>query len=220
MALKSDNNPHIQTAYRIETERLVLRCWSPQDAPVLRAALDVSDAHLRPMIPFMKDEPRSLQQTAQWLREIRASFDLGKMFRYAVFDAKEESLLGENMLMARVGPGGLEIGYWTHKDAIGKGFANEATVAMIRVAFEIEKAKRVEIMCAPENKVSAFIPARLGFTHEATLKKRAQDSEGVYCDLMMWSLFAADYPSSPAAKSTFRAFDCMGEVINVTEIRA
>ena len=157
-----------------------------------------------------------MQQTAQWLREIRASFDLGKMFRYAVFDAAEEILLGENMLLARVGPGGLEIGYWTHRDAIGKGFASEATAAMIRAAFEIEKVERVEIMCAPDNKPSAVIPSRLGFTHEATLKKRALDSEGIYCDLMMWSLFATDYPSSPAANSTFRAFDCMGEAIQLT----
>ena len=215
MALKTDSDPQIQTAYRIETERLVLRCWSPEDAPVLRAALDACDAHLRPMIPFMKDEPRSLLQTAQWLREIRSAFDLGKMYRYAVFDAAEENLLGENMLMARVGPGGLEIGYWTHKDAVGKGYASEATVAMIRAAFDIEQAERVEIMCSPENKASALIPARLGFKHEATLKKRALDSEGSYCDLMMWSLFATDYPSSPAANSPFRAFDCMGEAIQI-----
>lgn len=207
------NDPQIRTAYRIETDRLVLRCWSPADAPVLRAALDASDAHLRPMIPFMKDEPRSLQETAQWLRGLRAAFDLGQMYRYAVYDATEQNLLGENMLLARVGPGGLEIGYWTHKDAIGKGIAREASSAMIRMAFEIEKMKRVEIMCAPQNKASASIPAHLGFTHEATLKKRALDSEGGIQDLMVWSLFADDYPSSPAARSTFRAFDCLGEVI-------
>lgn len=202
-----------RTAYRLETERLVLRCWSPEDAPRLRATLDVCDAHLRPMIPFMKDEPRTLQQTAEWLRELRAGFDLGKLYRYAVFDKDESKLLGENMLLSRVGPGGLEIGYWTHKDAVGKGIANEATCAMIRVAFEIEKMDRVEIMCAPENAASAAIPARLGFTHEATLKKRAMDSEGVICDLMVWSLFAADYSASPAAKMTMRAFDCMGVAI-------
>ncbi len=165
------------------------------------------------MIPFMKDEPRSLQQTAEWLRGHRAAFDLRQMYRYAVFDQAEKNLLGENMLLARVGPGGLEIVYWTHKDAIGKGFATEATSAMIRVAFEIEKIKRVEIMCAPENKASASIPARLGFTHEATLKKRAVDSEGETRDLMIWSLFASDYPATPAANITFEAFDCMGENI-------
>jgi len=213
MALKSDNSQKGRAAYRIETGRLVLRCWSPADAPVLRAALDVCDAHLRPMIPFMKDEPRSLQQTALWLRGHRAAFDLDEMYRYAVFDASEKNLLGENMLLARVGPGGLEIGYWTHKDAIGRGFATEATSALIRVAFEIKKVERVEIMCTPENTASASIPARLGFTHEATLKKRALDSDGVSRDLMVWSLFSADYPSSPAASTALRAFDCMGEII-------
>jgi RimJ/RimL family protein N-acetyltransferase len=213
MVLKPDKEPQNCTAYRVHTERLVLRCWSPEDAPALRRALDDCDAHLRPMIPFMKDEPRSLQQTARWLRGHRAAFDLGQMYRYAVFDAEEQNLVGENMLLARVGPGGLEIGYWTHKDAIGKGFATEASSAMIRVAFEIEKVKRVEIMCAPENKASASIPARLGFTHEATLKKRALDSQGDTCDLMVWSLFAEDYLSSPAASIAFKAFDCMGEII-------
>ena len=214
MALMSGNEPKTRTAYRIETERLVLRCWSPADAPVLRAALDACATHLRPWIPFMKDEPRSLQQTALWLRGLRAAFDSGTMLRYAVFDRGEENLLGENMLMARVGPGGLEIGYWTHKDATGHGFANEATCAMIRVAFDIEKAGRVEIMCVPENRASASIPARLHFTHEATLRKRAVDTEGVSRDLMVWSLFAEDYPSSPAANLSYRAFDCMGEVID------
>jgi RimJ/RimL family protein N-acetyltransferase len=190
-----------------------MRCWSPADAPVLRAALDVCDAHLRPMIPFMKDEPRSLQETVQWLRGHRAAFDLGTMYRYAVYDSEEQNLLGENMLLARVGPGGLEIGYWTHKDTVGKGIATEASSAMIRVAFEIEKVNRVEIMCAPQNLASAAIPARLGFTNEATLKKRALDSEGGIQDLMVWSLFADDYPASPAAGIAFRAFDCLGECI-------
>ena len=203
------------TAYRVETGRLVLRCWTPGDAPRLRAALDVCDAYLRPWIPFMKDEPRTLKQTAEWLRGHRAAFDLNQMHRYAVFDADEKNLLGENMLINRVGPGGLEIGYWTHKHATGKGIATEASSAMIRVAFEIEKVDRVEIMCAPENKASAAIPARLGFSHEATLKKRAMDSEGGICDLMVWSLFATDYISSPAATVRLRAYDCMGELISL-----
>ena len=211
--MKPDNETQKRTAYRILTERLVLRCWSPEDAPVLREALDACDAHLRPMIPFMKAEPRSLQQTAEWLRGHRAAFDLRQMYRYAVFDKQEQNLLGENMLLARVAPGGLEIGYWTHKDAIGKGIATEATCAMIRVAFEIEKVERLEIMCAPENAASASIPARLGFTHEATLKKRARDSEGGTRDLMVWSLFAEDYPATPAIGVAFRAFDCMGKFI-------
>lgn len=202
-----------RAAYRIETDRLVLRCWSPADAPRLRTALDECDDYLRPYIPFMKDEPRSLEQTAQWLRGHRAAFDQDQMYRYAVFDHQEQNLLGENMLLSRVGPGALEIGYWTHKDAERRGYATESTCAMIRVAFEIEKVRRVEIMCAPENAASAAIPAKLGFTHEATLKERALDSDGEIRNLMIWTLFAADYPSSAAAKQTIRAYDCLGRFI-------
>ena len=202
------------TAYRVETDRLVLRCWSPLDAPLLRKTLDANDQHLRPMIPFMKDEPRSLEQTAQWLRGLRALFDLGQNYRYAVFDKSEKQLLGENMLLTRAGPGALEVGYWTHKDFTGKGFAAEATCALIRVAFDIERVARVEIHCAPENTASASIPARLGFSHECTLKHRATDSEGHIRDLMVWSLFAEDYPNSAAASLSYHAFDCMGRLVS------
>lgn len=214
MDLMMESESIKRTAYRVETGRLVLRCMSPEDAPIIRAALDANDEHLRPMIPFMQDEPRTLRQTAHWLRGYRAAFDLNRDYRYAVFDAGETKLLGMSVLLTRAGPGALEIGYWTDKDTIGQGFASEACSALIRVAFEIESVERVEIMCAPENKASAAIPARLGFTHEATLKKRSADSEGQMRDLMIWSLFAADYPASPAAETTYRAFDCLGEAIN------
>ena len=93
--------------------------------------------------------------------------------------------------------------------------AAEAACALTRVAFEIENVDRVEIHCAPENKASAAIPARLGFAFEGTLKRRAKDSEGGIRDLMMWSLFAADYLGSAPSKVSFRAFDCMGRVISV-----
>jgi RimJ/RimL family protein N-acetyltransferase len=209
----TENTSPATTVYRIETERLLMRCWSPADARALRTCLDDNDRHLRPWIPFMKDEPRSLEQTAEWLRSIRASFDLRQNYRYAVFDPDGEKLLGENMLLGRAGQGAFEIGYWTDRHAVGKGFATEATCALIRVAFDIEKADRLEIHCEPENAASAAIPLRLGFTHDATLPKRAPNSEGKVCDLMIWSLFAEDYPATPAADITMQAFDCLGDPI-------
>ncbi|NIP18761.1 MAG: GNAT family N-acetyltransferase [Xanthomonadales bacterium] len=200
----------VRMPYRIETERLSLRCWDPVNARVLREALDACDQHLRPWIPFMKDEPRTLEQTADWLRGHRANFDLDLHFRYAVWDRGGGGLLGENMLLKRVGPAALEIGYWTHESAVGRGIASEATCAMIRVAFEIARVERVEIQCAPGNEASAAIPEKLGFTHEATLKERAPDTEGGVHDLMIWSLFAADYPGSPATGLELKAFDGAG----------
>jgi len=211
--MSMQNTALTATAFRIETSRLLMRCWSPADARLLRACLDDNDQHLRPWIPFMKDEPRNLEQTAEWLRSIRSGFDLRQNYRYAVFDKRGENLLGENMLLGRVGKGAFEIGYWTDRHAAGKGFASEATCALIRVAFEIERADRLEIHCEPENAPSAAIPRKLGFTHDATLPRRASNSEGKICDLMIWSLFKEDYPATPAAKTSYQAFDCLGDPI-------
>jgi hypothetical protein len=39
-------------AYRIHTQRMVIRCWHPQDAPLLKEAIDQNLDHLRPWIPW------------------------------------------------------------------------------------------------------------------------------------------------------------------------
>lgn len=201
----------IRPAYRVETNRLLLRCWQPEDALELRPLLDLSADHLRPWIPFMKDEPRTLQQTADWLAVHRARFDLGEYFRYAVYEQASGALVGENMLLSRIGPDALEVGYWTSVNQGGRGLASEATCAMVKLAFEWHHVSRVELHCAPENLPSAAIAARLGFTHEATLRERAVEPDGRVRDLMIWSLLATEYPGSAAAQQDIRAFDNCGE---------
>lgn len=200
-------------AYRVETARLVIRCWMPSDAVSLRAALDDSDRHLRPWIPFMRDEPRSLEASAAWLRGNRGRFDLDQDFRYGIFDPDEREVIGEAVLLTRAGPNAREMGYWLARSAAGKGYATEAAAAMIRVGFEIDRVNRIEIRCAPENAASAAIPARLGFTHEGTLRRRFTDSEGDIHDSMVWTLFADDYPGSEARKARLRAFDALDRIM-------
>jgi RimJ/RimL family protein N-acetyltransferase len=198
-------------AYRVETERLVMRCWSPADARLVRTAIDSSDAHLRRWIPFMRDEPRSLPDTVARLRQLRSSFDLDQEYRYAFFDREERTLLGGAGLFRRVGPGALEIGYWISAAGNGKGYATEATAALVRVAFELLGIARVEIHCATLNAPSSRVPEKLGFTHEATLGRRGVDGNGDEYDLMIWTLFADRYPGSPAAAYEVRAYDGLGD---------
>jgi RimJ/RimL family protein N-acetyltransferase len=199
-------------AYRVETPRLVMRCWSPEDAPALRAALDKSDAHLRPWIPFMKDEPRSLAATVDWLRGLRATFDRGEHFRFGVF-GKDGSLIGENMLLQRVGPNALEIGYLTHLGFEGEGYATEASSAMVKLGFELYKVRRLEIHHAAGNQASGIIPERLGFTQEATLRDHMEDIEGGLHDTVIWCLHHGEYPTTSSAKLDIRLFDALNQEI-------
>lgn len=196
--------------YRVETERLVLRCWDPADAPAVRRALDESDQHLRPFVPFMRSEPRTLAETATWLRGHRAAFDRDEHYRYAVFDREERTLLGESMLVDRAGDGTWEVGYWQHVAHAGYGYATEAAAALVRVAFGASGLRRLELVCATGNHASAAVARKLGFCHEATLRQSLTDTTDTVHDAMVWTMFADDYPDTPTSATPVRAFDCLG----------
>ena len=186
-------------AYRIVTPRLVLRCWDPRDAPLLKDAIDSSLDHLRPWMPWARHEPQTLAQKVELLREFRGQFDLGADSIYGIFDAGEGRVLGGTGLHPRIGTGGLEIGYWIRADAAGRGIATEATAALTRVAFELAGVERVEIHCALENHASAAIPRKLAYS----LQEPAGDD-------LVFTLTAAEFPESPAAGTALAAFDAAG----------
>lgn len=200
--------------YRIVTERLVLRCWQPADAPRLKDAIDSSSEHLRRWMPWAHDDPRPLGATIDLLAGFRARFDLGEDYAYGVFDAGEVRVLGGGGLHRRVGDGALEIGYWLRADAIGRGYAGEIAAALARTAFEIAHVDRVEIRVDPTNERSLRIPRRLGFVEEATLRRRLPPIApgGEPRDVVVFSMFADAFRDSPVAMAVLDAFDALGPV--------
>jgi len=198
-------------AYRIETDRLVVRCYQPGDAALLKTAIDASLDALRPWMPWALAEPEPLAAKVQRLREFRGRFDLGQDFTYGVFDRGETELVGSTGLHTRLGPGAREIGYWVHAAHTGQGLATEIAGALTRVGFEVERLHRIEIHCAPDNVRSMAVARKLGYIHEATLRKRVTGADGTLRDTMIWTLFGSDYPASPAAAMTVRAYDVLGQ---------
>jgi RimJ/RimL family protein N-acetyltransferase len=196
-------------AYRVETPRLVLRCYDPRDAPRVKAAIDANLAHLAGL-HWTRLEPQTLDDKVQLLRGFRAAFDEGDDFAYGLFSHDEQTLLGSSGLHPRVGAGATEIGYWVHAAHVGQGLATEAAGALTRVAIEIEHLERVEIHCGPANVASAGVARKLGYTHEATLRGRGREPDGRPRDTMIWTLFAVDYPGTPAARTKVTAYDAIG----------
>lgn len=195
---------------RIETERFVLRCYEPGDAPLLKEATDSSLEHLRPFMGWIDHEPQPLEEKVALIGRFRDAFESGEAFVYGIFDSAETQLLGGTGLHARVGPGGLEIGYWIRASATRQGLATETTAALIRVAFELCGADRIEIRIDPANTPSLGIPRRLGVPLEATLRRRLPNRPGrPLRDVSIHTLFREDY--DPAIAPRLRAFDAAGE---------
>ena len=196
--------------YRIETERLVVRCYEPRDAPLLKEAIDSSLDHLRPWMPWAYQEPQTLEEKLELIKHFRANFDSGDNFTCGIFDADETEVLGGTGLHPRIGPGGLEIGYWIRASATRQGLVTESSAALTRVGFEICDADRIEIRIEPGNEASAGVPRKLGFLEEATLRRRLPAREtGPLRDVTIFTLFREDF--DPSLAPGIRAFDARGE---------
>jgi RimJ/RimL family protein N-acetyltransferase len=197
-------------AYRIETPRLVLECPDPARAALAKRAEDESRHALVRYMIWADREPETLDEVAAKLRSFRARFDRGEDFAYLAWDRATGECAGGCGLHARVGKGGLEIGYWVHAPRHRAGLATEMAGALTRVAFEVDDCRWVEIRCARSNTASAGVPAKLGYAHEATLRDRLELPRGAVEDALVFTLLACDYPASIGAKIEISAFDAAG----------
>ncbi len=197
-------------AYRVETERTVVRCWQPDDAEYLLQAISQSINHLRAWMPWAAHEPSTLDEKIALLRRWRAEFDLDQDYVYGIFSPDEKEVWGGSGLHKRIGADALEIGYWIRADMINKGLATEISAALTSVAFSVHKVDRVEIHCDPANVRSASVPRKLGFVQEALLRRRNVDVTGSPIDAMIWSLFRDRLAKTPVADAQLTAYDVVG----------
>jgi RimJ/RimL family protein N-acetyltransferase len=145
------------------TERLSIRCWTPGDAPALKAAIDGSLTELQRWMEWAKSEPTELPAVVERLGRFEQEFLDGVDWSFGLFLPGQPSVLGGAALHPRIGPGALELGYWLRNDCTGHGYATEAAAALTWIGLDRLGAERIEIRCDPENRPSAAIPARLGY---------------------------------------------------------
>jgi RimJ/RimL family protein N-acetyltransferase len=202
----------INPAYRIETERLVVRCYQPLDTQLLADSVMESVEHLKPWMPWAHNEPRPYEDRLEGVKRFRGMFDLHENYVYGIFNPAETKLLGGTGLHPRLGENELEIGYWINKDYINQGLVTESTAALIKVAFEIIHVHRIEIHCDPGNLASATVPRKLGFIHEGTLRQKTPFLDR-WSDSMVWGLLESEYSNSPSVKAQIKAFDANGNTL-------
>ena len=199
--------------YRIETDRLIIRCYEPKDARLLKKSIDESLDHLRTWMPWALDEPEAIEKKIVRLRKYRGEFDLEIDYNFGIFSKDDKVHIGSTGLHTRAGEGAREIGYWLNAGYLGKGYATETVKSLAKVAFKIEGIARLEIRCDPNNIKSRAIPEKLGFVHTTTLKDERTDSYGKKIDSTVWSLWKEEYDSGEMNPLYIQAFNVINEPI-------
>lgn len=202
---------HPLKTYRIETERLVVRCYKPEDASLLKIAIDENLQHLAPWMPWIKFEPETLEAKAERVQNFINRYKSGEDSTMAIFNKEETILIGSTGLHNRLAGNALEIGYWLHKDYTGLGLMIENVKALTKIAFEVEEVERLEIHCDDRNAASAAIPPKCGYHLRETLIGNAEDNEGNLRNTMVWEMMKDSYEASPSVALAVKAYDANGK---------
>ena len=146
---------------RIDHDGLELRRWVPDDDVILHELINRNVEHLRPRMPWIAVEPQVLADRRQLIEKWQREWEAGGDVVFAI--RRDGEVLGAAGLHRRLGPGGLEIGYWVDGDHQGQGIATSTTRALTDLAFTVPAIDRVEIHHDVTNLASARIPQKLGY---------------------------------------------------------
>lgn len=146
---------------RVERYGVVVRRWEADDAPALHAAVLANLEHLRPFMPWVAHEPLSLQQRRALIEGWTVEWAGGGDLTVGIW--RGDRVLGSAGLHRRLGPDGLEIGYWVDRDHLRQGVATAAARALTDLAFTVPGIERVRICHDADDAASARVPARLGY---------------------------------------------------------
>ena len=167
----------------IETERLCLRAFTPDDLDELFTVF--GDAEVMRYISGGK--PRSREDTKKGLLSSLAGWQRRGFGLWAVVVKESKKMIGYCGLIFLDDTPEIEVAYGLARAYWGKGYATEAALASLRFGFDELKLKRIVAVVNPENIPSQRVLEKLGMTY----MKMAHHYEA---DLMCYEMRDAPLP--------------------------
>ncbi len=174
----------------LETERLILRPVEEDDAAILHPLIDDADVAatmLSTPHPYPEGEFRA------FIRNARESLERRERYEMAIV-LKETGLpVGAirffNMAWEHLR---CETGCWLGKTYWGRGYATEATEAMIRFGFEELGLESIHAHCLESNKASARVLEKAGLTLEGKIRRAVRKGDEFH-DVLLFGIIREDF---------------------------
>ena len=173
----------------LQTERLVLREFTLQDAPdVQRLAGSIEIARMTTLIPH----PYEDGMAEEWIATHRPAYEAGEHVIFAVVSREEGTLLGSIGLSLNARDNNGELGYWIGVPYWGKGYSTEAAQEMVRYGFEDLGLPRIHANHFGSNPASGRVMQKVGMRYEGTRREHCE-KWGEYEDCMEYGLLASEW---------------------------
>lgn len=164
----------------LDTGRVRIRCYRPDDGPALSAAVNSSYAHLRPWMPWATP-CQSVAQSTRLVRTFRARWLLAEDFVLGIWTPDESQLLGGTGFHLRHGPlelGVAEIGMWIRGEQAGQGLGTHVLEALVGWGFSAWPWRRLVWKCDTGNVASRRTAEKAGLVLEGVQRLDARTVDG------------------------------------------
>jgi RimJ/RimL family protein N-acetyltransferase len=149
--------------FRLETDRLIIRPWTPEDRAAF-AALTHDPAVMQYVhggLPYTEDE------VDEWFGRQARQVDQHDLCMGAVIEKASGDIIGIAGTQPLGTTGDLEIGWIFRRGSWGRGYATEAGGAAMAHVLGTLARPRVVAIIDPDNDPSKRVAARLGMQYEA-----------------------------------------------------
>lgn len=172
----------------LQTERLVLRCFDPNDA------VDVYTFAQNPTVGLMAGwQPhQSVEESRKWIED-----SLQGGHTWAIVEKRTGRVIGSISLLSDCRRptvhNAYELNYALGEECWGNGYATEACREVMRYAFAERECSVISVSHFPSNTKSKRVIKKLGFVFEGILRSAFTMPDGSLSDLATYSMAAQEY---------------------------
>lgn len=178
----------------ISTARLLLRPYRPGEG---RFYVDMCRENRAHLAEYMPEELRRMETEADGERQIQwmlLAWQDREVFIFGAWNRATGRHVGEAYL---ANPDwhipSLEVGYFVVATQTGKGYAVEASAAVVDTAFAAFGLARIDLQCRADNVASARVAERMGFRLEGRQRQRHRKRDGELVDRLWYGLLRSEW---------------------------
>jgi RimJ/RimL family protein N-acetyltransferase len=179
----------VTTLPAMETKRLRLRPFTPDDAPeVERMAGERRVSEMTLNIPH----PYPPGLATEWIASHAPAAAEGSFYCFAVELKASGTLLGGIAITPTARFRRAEIGYWLGIEHWNQGYTTEAARCIVAFGFEHLGLVRIQATCYPRNPASAKVMQKIGMAYEGLLRGYSY-KDGIQEDIAMYAMLRSDW---------------------------
>lgn len=180
---------------QLETDRLLLREFQPDDWPAVLAYQ--SDPRYLRFYPWTGRTPDDVRAFVQMFVEAQQEQPRLKFQLAIVLNGEARPIGNCGIRRKTAGAREADLGYELAPEHWGQGYATEAARAMLAFGFDELKLHRIWAQCLAENRASARVLERLGMRQEGRLREN-EWLKGRWRDTLLYGILEGEWRAGGA----------------------